>query len=317
MNRFAIWTISFCVILSAASSHAANKDSEFINAMRNGASMRLVLEISDDDRLPVAKAKVNVLMGMNYAENSYVIEGETDDRGVFVILGKTTGNEIDIKIEKDGFYPSRKKLCLIQMRKEHAVKDGKWQPWGQDVKLSLRRILNPAQLVCMKEGIAVPVTNEWVSFDMQCKDWVYPPSHKGKVGDFDVFVTWDGKVTAWSKMLKMAVRFPEADAGYYLADVTRESVFPGTYAAQTNRVLDKEFSCQVLNGSKRVYQGVVPHKQIVIRSRCVHDGQGNLIKANYSALNWFNIHGGFKGYVELAMSYMFNPIPNETNLEPR
>ena len=165
---------------------------EFERAHIRGAKTRIVLKAVDDVGNPVAGASIHVLMGMNYRLKSYDIDGVTDTNGVFVVEGKTTGNEIEITARKDGHYEVFKKLCFISMGNEYEVKNGKWQPWGMEMLLSLRRRLNPVDLIVSGDSFYVPSTNSWIGFDMAKKDWVY----EGKTGvksDFEVFVTWDGK----------------------------------------------------------------------------------------------------------------------------
>ena len=133
-----------------------------------GAKTRIVLKAVDDVGNPVEGASVHVLMGMNYRLNSYDIDGKTDTNGVFVIEGKTTGNEIEIKVTKDGWYRSQNKLCFIAMGHEHAVKNGKWQPWGMKVDLPLRRMGKLSKvLVFASPARAIPSTNRWVGVDLE------------------------------------------------------------------------------------------------------------------------------------------------------
>lgn len=312
------WCLALLVCTSSIiTAWGYNRDPDYRKARIKGARARIVLKIADDEDVPVPGTDVHVLMGMNYRLNSYDIDGLTDTNGVFVIEGKTTGNEIEMTVKKDGYYQTSKKLSFIEMGREQEVKDGKWQPWGMEIRLPLRRIRNQADMIHAWESFLVPATNAWIGFDMECKDWVYPPVHKGKRGDFEVFLTWDGKVTAYSNMLKLNVRFPEKDSGFYLADFVKDSQFGGVYSADTNRVWMKEFDYRVFNRGRVECSGIEVGKQIIMRTRCVHDLDGNLLGANYSTLTWFMIHGSFDGKVEMPMAYLFNPTLNDTNLEPK
>ena len=77
----------------------------------------------------VSNANVKVLMGMNFRENAYFVNGITGAKGQFVIEGKTTGNEIEISVTKDGYYNASKKLCLIKMGSEYAMLSGNHGAW--------------------------------------------------------------------------------------------------------------------------------------------------------------------------------------------
>ena len=311
-------SLAMALFAIAISAFAYGRDvsPDFERAHIRGAKTRIVLKAVDDVGNPVAGASIHVLMGMNYRLKSYDIDGVTDTNGVFVVEGKTTGNEIEITARKDGHYEVFKKLCFIAMGDEYEVKDGKWQPWGMELRLPLRRKLNPVNLVVSGDSFYLPAPNRWIGFDMAKKDWAC----EGKTGvksDFEVFVTWDGKVTAYSDMLKVDVRFTGRDEGFYLADTIPDCSFSGIYSANTNNLFRQEFSCRVLRDGRRVLTGIESGKLIVIRSRCEHDANHKLISANYSVLNGFLLHGGFKDKVEMVMYYFFNPIPNDMNLEPK
>lgn len=163
---------------------AHKTDPDYLNARRNGGDTRIVLSIIDDDGQPVSNAMVRVLMGMNFRERAYYINGVTSATGKFVIEGKTTGNEIEIEVVKEGYYRGRKKLCLIAMGNEYKVKRGRWQPWGMKVNIPMRKVKNPVSLIKKKGGVAVPETGTWIGFDMKLGDWV-GHGGKGLVPDFE------------------------------------------------------------------------------------------------------------------------------------
>ena len=153
---------------------AYKSDPAYNKARRSGAQVQMKLRISNDAGVPVPYASVHVLMGMNFRESSYDIDGKADQNGLFVVEGKTTGNEVIIEVTKDRYYKSSQKICFITMGKEYEVKDGRWQPWGMSVPITLREIRAPVQLVVQKELYKIPTTNTLVGFDMALKDWVSP-----------------------------------------------------------------------------------------------------------------------------------------------
>ena len=59
------------------------------------------------------------------------------------------------------------------------------------------------------------------------------------------------------------------------------------------------------------------HKCWVVRSRCKMDDQGRLISANYSVVHniKFSCDKGSVG--SFCVMGAFNPVPNDTNLEPK
>ena len=311
--------ITITIIVSVASLllFAHKKAPDYLKARRYGGDARIVLSIIQDDGLPVSNASVRVLMGMNFRERAYYINGVTNADGKFVIEGKTTGNEIEIDVTKDGYYQTSEKLCFISMGHEYDVKDGRWQPWGMKLQLRLRIIRNPIVLVGDVNGYYVPETNKWIGFDMKRADWVLS-GHMGNISDFEVFLEWDGLPSRDSKLLKLHFRTVDPKGGFYFADSVRESHFRGVYNASTNEVLQQAFSCKTTQEEGRIVKAGLPHsKLLVLRSRCVCDQEGMLKEANYSVISWVSVEGSRKGKGEMLLAYSFNPTPNDTNLEPK
>ena len=307
----------FFAILIGTFTYGRDVSPDFERAHIRGAKTRIVLKAVDDVGNPVAGASIHVLMGMNYRLKSYDIDGKTDTNGVFVIEGKTTGNEIEIKVTKDGWYRSQKKLCFIAMGHEHAVKNGKWQPWGMEIKIPMREVRNPVSLIKKKGGVSVPRTDVWIGFDMKQGDWV-GYGGVGRTPDFEVKIQWDGKPVVSSELARMELRFVGDGAGFYMADTTSNSAFSGIYNAATNEVYKKEFTCSTTRRNGTVSTEEIPSgKLMVVRSRCRLDDKGDVVEANYGFIRAVLIEGGYDGKASAFMNYRFNPTPNDTNLEPK
>ena len=137
-----------CLVAATASMLvvAHKKAPDYLKARRDGVNLRMILSAVDDYGSAVSNASVKVLMGMNFREKAYYINGTTDADGRFVIEGRTTGNEIEIDVVREGYYRGHKKLCLITMGNEYEVKNGRWQPWGMKVNIPMRKVKNPVSL---------------------------------------------------------------------------------------------------------------------------------------------------------------------------
>ena len=158
--------LAFFAILIGTFTYGRDVSPDFERAQIRGAKTRIVLKAVDDVGNPVAGASIHVLMGMNYRLKSYDIDGVTDTNGIFVVEGKTTGNEIEITAMKNGYYqPSKERLCFIGIGNEYEVKDGKWQPWGMEIPLVFREVRNPVKLISKVDGYMIPATNCWIGFD--------------------------------------------------------------------------------------------------------------------------------------------------------
>lgn len=307
-------TVGVTVVISA---FAHKKDPDYLKARRDGGNLRMILSAVDDYGSAVSNASVKVLMGMNFRENAYYINGTTDADGRFVIEGRTTGNEIEIDVVREGYYRGHKKLCLITMGNEYEVRNGRWQPWGMKVDVPMRMIKNPVSLIKKKEGVVVPETNTWVGFDMKLEDWVGHGGN-GLVTDFEVKLQWDGKPVVSSEFAKLDLRFVGKGAGFYMANTIPGSAFSGVYNASTNEVYHNEFVCSTIRDNGTITTVEIPSgKFLVMRSRCRTDEKDNVVEANYGVIRAMLIEGGYNGKAELFMNYRFNPTPNDTNLEPK
>jgi len=316
MSRIRVSALLVMIMVSFAGL-AFKSDLSYNKARRSGAQVQMRLCISNDMGVPVPNASVHVLMGMNFRELSYDIDGKADTNGIFVIEGKTTGNEVVIEVTKDGYYKSSQKFCFIKMGSEYEVKEGRWQPWGMSVPITLREIRAPVQLVVQKEIYRIPSTNTLMGFDMALKDWV-APNGKGKHADFEVFLTWDGKPLYYTQHTQLDILFPEKHAGYYVFENIKGSRFGGPYMADTNSTFQTDFSCMSSfeNGEPR-FRGLDIGRSLIVRSRCKVDNEGRLVSANYSTIKNVTVEAGWAGEVKMMLRYYFNPTPNDTNLEPK
>lgn len=314
MKNLVFMIVALTVAMTA---FAHKKDPEYLKARRNGGELRMIVSAVDDDGNVVSNAAVRVLMGMNFREKAYFINGITDYQGQFVVEGKTTGNEIEIVVTKDGYYKGHKKLCLITMGNEFEVKNGKWQPWNMKVNIPIRLVVNPVALVKKKGGVVVPETNTWIGFDMKQGDWV-GYGGKGLIPDFEVKLQWDGKPVVSSDFARLELRFVGDGAGFYAANTTPNSAFSGVYNASTNEVYNKEFVCSTTRSNGTVITQEIPQgKLFITRSRCKLDDKGAVVEANYGFVRAMPIEGGYGGKAKMFINYRFNPTPNDTNLEPK
>lgn len=309
------YLISAIITVWSVDLFARKADPDFERAMLKGAQARLVLRVANDEGTPVANASVHILMGMNYRLKSYDIDGTTDTNGVFVIEGKTTGNEIEITVKKEGHYQAKKKLCFIEMGRESEVRGGNWQPWGMKIDVVMGRVKDPVPLIRYVAGVRIPVIGEWIGFDMKERDWVYP-GHKGRTRDFEVNFRWDEQPFDMSKLLEMDVRFLEKYSGYYLEQPVRSS-YCGIYKANANAVYTQSLSCNMMQSGSNARIGFENPYRMVVRSRCIVDEFGKLVSANYSTIVGLSIEGGWRKEGRVNFYYLFNPTANDIRLEPK
>lgn len=302
----------------ALTGFARERPATFLDAMRNGAMANIKLRVADDDARPVSLAKVRVFMGMNFRERGYWLGGTTDTNGEFAIVGKTTGNEIEIYLSKDGYYESKRKLCLIGLGAEHEVADGKWQPWGSEEKVLLRRMKNPTRLIRAPKGCfedEICNTNINCGFDMMVGDWVTPYG-KGIVADFYAKFQSDGGKPVNSKFSELELTFGEPMGGAYCLPVSFDSEFKGVHMADVSKFSKSKIVLEnkVVNG-RRKRKMIGDDKILVVRSRCKVNERGELTAANYSVLQHLTFSTSYNVLGCCRMSYFYNPTPNDLNLE--
>ena len=308
-----------CVLVSLVAC-ALKKNPSYRSARRNGADYRTVLRVVDDGGHAVSDAKVRVLMGMNFIKSSYFIEGTTDTNGLFTISGRTTGNEIVIDVTKDGYYGSRREHCLIAMGAEREVRDGGWQPYGAYERMELRRIRHPTKLVRDALLCNVPGTNAWYGVDMKACSLVSPHGN-GTFADFEVRVQWDGRSPLKSSLCAAEIRFPrEMDGGVYAANVV-ESQFPYVYEAGTNDAYSVK-GVSIIERQGRIEEDCaeVPFRKdsvLVTRTRSRLGEDGHLLSACYGLIRLFRVSPDWNRNPVVHIAYIFNPTPNDTNLEAK
>ena len=297
------------------------KDPVYRDARRNGAQTKIELHIQDDDGTPVPDAKIKAYLGMNFRPLGTWINGTTDTNGVFVLEGKTCGDEIEVFVAKDGYYGSHVIYRYAKMGEERDVKDGKWQPYGAAEKLILRRIVNPVLTSVGGQFVHTQRLNEWIGYDLEKRDFVQPYG-KGEIADFEVFFDWDGKWLPDYTGMGKEIRFTDKFSGYYQCPVNAVSEFKGPYTAFPDATYqqDADFYERVIidpNAYGRRYERKVfdKNKCWVVRSRCKVDAEGNLVSAHYSVINNITFGCDKGGIACICVKGAFNPTPNDINLE--
>ena len=308
-------------ILIATQSYALKKDPSYRNARRNGAMAKMELWITNDDGAPIPYANVDVFMGMNFRSKGYSITGRTDTNGIFVVKGKTCGDEIVVNIAKAGFYRTAKTFKFAEMGHEHEVSDGHWQPYGKRENIILRDIRNPIELSheYFWKFKYTKAINTWIGYDIKENDFL-APNGKGKVSDFEVYIDWNGEWIPTYTGMSVKIRFTEPFGGYYTYDINGDSEFKGPYSALPSSVhlREADFYERVFdNGQRREQKHFNTGKCWIVRSRCKVSSDGKLIEANYSVIYDIAFTCKSGGYGGFCITGVFNPTPNDTNLEPK
>ncbi len=296
----------------------------FQEAYSKGAKAKVEFRIVDDAGCPVKGASVNVFFDMADRSKGHRVIAQTDTNGVCEVEEKTKG-VLEIEVSREGYYRSTDLISFINMGHEHEVKKGKWQPWGMTKQITLLPVKNPvAQVAGIPDWKWTKELNKWVGFDLMKYDFVEPHG-VGKVSDMEVMFEWNG---AWRQKdyngMSLKLRFPQNFAGGYYADKTLGSEYRGVYQAHTNGNYKAEFtfSDKVAARDKRGnvtswnQQFFDASKVLVVRSRCKFNEDGTLKTANYFQLSDIQYACDVQG-AALRFLSIYNPTPNDTNLEPK
>lgn len=308
--------LAVIMVLFSISSLAASPDLALYNAATYGAEAKVCLRVVNQDGKPVPDATIKGGMTTGGGVNDYSkISGHTDGDGLFVIEGKCT-DFIRCNIGKEGYYASEFKYVCYKKGVSPAVVDGKWQPYGSASTIVLKQILNPISLVCNKglKSFAIPAYEEWIGFDCLLFDFT-PPYGQGKDSDFMLRFFLKNKSREDYHMTMELSFTNNSFAGAYMAPKDIFSDFDSIYKADTNASFTSSFT---FSYDKR--PGTAPKKTslgenhyLVFRTRTKKDVAGNLCSAHYGKVfgEWsFVGPGGMK-----IPFLVFNPTPNDTNLE--
>lgn len=315
MKRMALWM--FVTMLINLSGYAEFKlDPQYRKAVESGASTRINVHVVDDEGVPVSDVDVKAVFAFKDGERSGSYASGSN--GVAVVEGITTGHYVELNLSKEGYYESKVKYRYLRLAENRQVKDGKWQPWGKDEQIVLRKIKNQKRMIRCSDVFSMPTTNKWLGFDFELKDWTAPYG-KGKEADIEVQLMWDGKPPTESRFVRLDVRFPGNAAGCYCADKVLESKFTGVYNAMTNDcygIRELSFYSDVRDGRHDVEEFDYS-KVYILRTRCKLNDVGDVVSANYSTIRAVLVNGGWEGRGEMTLRYYYNSTPSDTNLEPK
>ena len=309
-----VFVFALLGVLLASANH---NDPAYWRMVRKGVEAKIVLTVVDDLGSPVPDAAVHAIFSKTTDLDPF--DGKTDVHGKCEFQHLTNGNSLEFFVAKDGYYESRIKFSLIKMGSEHRIDNERWQPWPMCKRIVLRKIRSPVKLQRISKTLNSTVTNCWIGVDMKIGDFIAPYG-AGKYSDFELQIHWDGMDFLKSKLCVANIRFPQPFAGGYFATKVQESSFPHVYAADTNLITVQEFCVQTRLGEfYSSHRPFPPESTFVTRTRCEVDSYGRLKNSNYGCVRQLDVSPGDVGVngVVVYLYSIFNPTPNDTNLEPK
>ena len=313
----AAFLLAICGIVLAVEGRA---DGDFDKALKEGATACLTIRVVDDEGSPVQDATIEARFDAAFNAPGSVGTFLTDTNGIARVSGRT-GKALSFRASKDGHYGAGGEACYVSMGQ--GVKDGRWLPFDLERMIVLRRIRNPVADMPRVSGPRYTKNmGMWMGFDLAKYDFV-APNGNGHCADMEVKFDWDGQRGVDFNGMEVCVRFVEPYSGAYYQDRVMMSDFKEAYFALTNGMYRKEFNFysrpvrddggHILKRDQKLFD---PEKALIIRSRCVIDSEGTLKQANYSEVADLTFGCGSRG-AWIMFQPIFNPLPNDTNLEPK
>ena len=293
---------------------SAEKDSEYRNAIVNGADAMIILSLVDDAGEPVSNASVRCAMSM-LRDGGGEFVGATDEMGGCVMSGRTNGNRIEIRASKRGYYDSLTQLCFTDMHNRRVVRNGKWQPYGENVNLTLKPIKNPVQMLRGALTHEIPATNVWFGFDFERNDWKKPHG-KGERSDVEIRLQWDGKLPWEYPNVELEMRIKE-EGSAYVAKLYSQSVMPFPYQADDSLFGSNQFRFYRFfdsRGGRWREHNLGQDEAMILRTR-VRKDDGRIVACNYTRINQIIFNGGKHGRGTVMLFYDYNPNSMDANLE--
>ncbi len=284
---------------------------EVQEAQRKGAKAKIIYRVVDDEGMPITNATVCGQWQNDYPRKTWQETFVTDTNGVFVAKGKV-GGRFGFYVKKEGYYLSSTGVDFHWREGvSPLVKDGKWQPYGENRTLAVKRNKHPVDApTLLHTVIDVPATNVWLGLDMETFRWVKP---YGDGAHSDMLLRFNSDPinkyeVNWATMDVSFTNNPYA--GFYVLPKDGFSEMQSVYHADTNMAFRTGITYSI---------GRLPKDDnllddghyMVFRTRTTVDEEGKLVSAHYGKIygRW-GIWGGTR-----ARMIFFNTTPNDTNLE--
>ena len=303
--------IAFSFVPKHSASYYETQKPEVQEAWRKGAKAKIEYRIVDENDKPLANQRIGFSWQNDYPRKKWGGYATTDTNGIVVLQDKV-GSQMTIGVAREGYYGSGDEVVFYARDGiSPLVKDGKWQPYGENRTLVVKRKRNPVEApTLLHTVINVPATNVWLGLDMETFRWVKPYGdglHSDMLLRFNSDPINKYEVN-WATMDVSFTNNPYA--GFYVLPKDGFSEMKSVYHADTNMAFRTGITYSI---------GRLPKDDnllddghyMVFRTRTTVDDDGKLVSAHYGKIygRW-GIWGGTK-----ARMIFFNTTPNDTNLE--
>jgi len=145
----------------------------YVNIAEATGMVKVVIKIVDESGVPVENANLNI----RFSSNSETVKGKTDSKGIFETTALSNDGVVLGDINKEGYYESGIAHSFL------IKKLGFWQPWGKELSVVMRPIVNPVPMYVRDNWFDIPEAGKEIGFDLMKADWVIPYG-QGSTADF-------------------------------------------------------------------------------------------------------------------------------------
>ena len=285
-----------------------------------GNSMRVTAHVKDTDGNPAVGVTVkvqtykNTLKGLGREPEYTHYEGVTDTNGDATLSFQNYSSHFNMQVYSDNYYMESTNYVYIKSI-QHPDLSITLTEHSKEINFTLRRKKNPTSLCYRLPSCSVkmPKVSGEFGFDLLMNDWVEPYGD-GKFADF--YVQREASPTNSKVTVNSSIVFRgDGNGAYIRKKVKTTSDFKTDYEADTNGTYQDCLPMQhyPAPGNPKCTHSAIARddEYIVMRTRVEKDADGNIVKANYSAM---------RGTVQIyeffaSRGYVFNPTPNDPNLE--
>lgn len=313
MRQMALSILISCANLMA---QASTPDFDLIRAFTNGAEVKIVLRISDQCGNPVERARVwgGFATGGGIGDSTQ-IGMMSDSNGVVTICGRCT-DKVVCRITKDGYYATRFEYSCYNRDVSPPVADGKWQPYGNEMAIKLKQMLNPSIEGGHVADLPIPVFDKWIGYDLEVRDWTAPYG-TGICDDVSIRYSCD-KRSRRDFDCKLELSFEKWPYGGVI-EMQKEtfSEMQSLYYAPTNQHYKANIEFEISRTPKKRLKSITldDSSYLIFRTRTKTDLNGLLTEAHYGRIDgdW---SFGPNPYL-IVGGIFFNSKENDTNLEDK
>ena len=276
---------------------------------RHGGIATINLTVKNEKGVPIQGAEGGAWFW--YKNGGTSSKDISDENGKLTLSNKVTTDSA-YRIDKEGFYYSEGYVRSFEAPDEPFgfFERRRWKPVIRDVVLKTKR--NPIPMYSHRvDNKQIPALETPLGFDLQVADWVKPHG-EGVVPD--VYITVNvtrvsfGRKT-WLKPTKVTFDFPNKYDGVQVHDAAYWSEFISSYSVDLTKPFQKQL---VLHPGETDYDWLDHRKYLVFRVRSETSSSGELVRCNYGKIYPFI---KFTDEEFIIKSIVFNPNPNDTNLE--